>query len=189
MNLTLIFQHLHFLSSKEEQEHSFHRNIGKMHAIKPVRRWALQEKCKPLKEKLQFIVGFCKVGLRPMANFQKKTCSLWSNEALYLAQGCAGWPEVSLWYLNTTVLFIIPDVLWWLLSHHGVQDSICEDKAHAEHASPSLHPAPDLSCQCSGERNSALLPYQPSSASSIMEIVQSPREIFTGICCMQIAAK
>lgn len=35
-----------------------------------------------------------------------------------------------------------------------VQDSICEDKTHAEHASPSLHPAPDLSCQYSGGRNS-----------------------------------
>lgn len=60
-----------------------------MLTMKSMRGWALQEKCKPLKEKFLFIGGFCKVGLKPVANFQKKKSSLWSSEALYLAQGCA----------------------------------------------------------------------------------------------------
>lgn len=48
------------------------RNAEKMHKAKPVRWWALQKKCKPLKGKLQFISGFCKVSLKPTVISQKK---------------------------------------------------------------------------------------------------------------------
>lgn len=44
MNLTLIFQHLHFPSSKEEWEHSFHRNIDKNACNKVCKRMSLTGK-------------------------------------------------------------------------------------------------------------------------------------------------
>jgi len=47
---------------------------------------------------------------------------------------------------------------------------------------------PSAACVVAG-RNSVLLPDEPSSASSIMENVQSSRKMFAGFCCMQIAAK
>lgn len=123
-----------------------------MHTAKSVRWRALQEKCKPLEEKLQFINGFCKVGFHPTGNSQKKTFSLWSREALQLAQDGAGWTQVSLRYLVTGLSSIIPCVLLTvvIMSRTGYVIFCMGHKTHAEHASLSLHPAPALSCPCSG---------------------------------------
>lgn len=157
-----------------------------MHTAKSVRWWALQEKCKPLKEKLQFISGFCKVGLQSTARFQKKTFSLWSSEALHLAQDCAGWTQVSLIYNALCLVDCCYHTAVYRTRYviscigHKTQQNML-----VPHSTLLLLWAV---CVVAG-RNVAPLPDELSSASSITEIVQSSREMFAGICCMQIAAK
>lgn len=78
-----------------------------------------------------------------------KTFSLWSSEALHLAQDCAGWTQVSLIY-NT--LCLVDCCYHTAVYRTRYVISCIGHKTHVEHASPSLHPAPALSCLCSGRK-------------------------------------